>query len=540
TVMTNTSLSTTTNISGFYNFTGMSNGTYIVNASLAGYYINSTNVTIIGANVTDVNISLSPMPTYLVSGYVTDVSSGLPLDNVTVMTNTSLSTTTNISGFYNFTGMSNGTYIVNASLAGYYINSTNVTIIGANVTDVNISLSPMPTYLVSGYVTDVSSGLPLDNVTVMTNTSLSTTTNASGFYNFTGIFNKTYIVNASLSGYYINSTNVTINGANVTNVNISLSPLPTYFISGYVTNTSSGLPLDNATVMTNTSLSTTTNASGFYNFIGMSNGTYIVNASLAGYSINSTNVTIIGANVTDVNISLSAITDGGGSEDGSGGGGSSSVTYKISGYVRDSYTLKGLNNVNVTLNINSKTITDSTGYYIFSGLNNGSYNISTSFFGYFDNLMTTSINGADITDADIYITLAPIPCTDCHYSFNYMNDYGRPDFYVNQTLSNESVHEALDCKNCHTDTTVHPPPKSGWKWCEDCHASQQDNQTNKKRHNIVNNPWDNLYNGISTVYVTSCTECHDSTLYYNSKNIYGKQNGIDCDYCHSFPDNNIG
>jgi hypothetical protein len=120
-----------------------------------------------------------------------------------------------------------------------------------------------------------------------------------------------------------------------------------------------------------------------------------------------------------------------------------------------------------------------------------------------------------------------------------MNDSGRPDLYVNQTLVNESVHVALDCKDCHTNITVHPPPKSGWKWCEDCHASQQNPLTNKSRHNIVSNPWNNLYNGISAVNITTCKTCHETALYNNSINTYGREKGIDCDYCHTFPDNVI-
>lgn len=83
----------------------------------------------------------------------------------------------------------------------------------------------------------------------------------------------------------------------------------TYNLSGYVTNASSGVGLSGATVQTNTSLSTTTNASGFYNFTGLSNGTYIINASFAGYTTNSINKTINGANITNANISLSPTTD---------------------------------------------------------------------------------------------------------------------------------------------------------------------------------------------------------------------------------------
>ncbi len=1004
-VTTNTSNSTTTNASGFYNFTGLSNGTYIVNASLSGYDTNSTTAAINGSDVANANISLSPLPapTFLISGQVTNASSGIPLDNATVTTNTSLSTTTNASGFYNFTGLSNGTYLVNASLAGFTTNSTNVTVSGSNVTDVNISLSPLPvlTFMVSGFVTNASSGLPLGNATVMTNTSLSTITNVSGFYNFTGLPNGTYIVNASLAGYNTNSTNVNINGSNVTNANISLSPLPaqTYLISGYVTDASSGLTLSNASVTTNTSLSTTTNASGFYNFIGLSNRTYIVNASLAGYDTNSTTAVINGANVTNANISLSPVPappllppggfessgltgpvtlkvvtnrqailddpsgwDGGsttpsianlgnqwsgentmirwyvllmnssgrpaqninitskllfpngsiavtktsptnsfgiaeffqdmdrwlrfngsGSEGvytinatiitvdntsvvgnsnfiydewgcGSGGSGchrsqywqGSGVDSKdantwASGSIQNSpylhawdnfhsnsghggkgsigtgecltchrgfdgvdrqhnsrvtatpqysgglhngkanagctdchttfnsgtmpikqcYDCHPKKNNNLTVKTFNQTAASGFSYQPLTDpkimAHNGGQNIAcilchdnghkitkpydgipnnyteyqqctnchntynrhndtvsctvchsqdahvikvfardaayingstsssrgnctnchqnSSFLGTLltqpkagshsgsapqipvqfehsndinagnkwgsywtpgnqlsackychgltthntsalgritifkgNNTMNSSLangtwcrschysgysNYADMVntfsgenlpippaiipgtyyptsgafnhstykisaDQDCYtchgggasyasvspfmhdVTIGVMNCNLCHYDYSYMNSSGRPKLYVNQTFVNESVHAALNCQNCHTDTSAHPPPKSGWKWCEDCHAKQQNPNTNKSRHNIVNNPWNNLFNGISAVNITSCITCHNSTLYNNSKNTYGKQKGIDCDYCHAFPDNNIG
>ncbi len=498
---------------------------------------------------------------YYISGYVIDSSTGMSVSNANVTTNTSHSAATNNTGFYNFVNLSNGTYIVNANLAGYNNNSTNVTINGSDVTDANISLSPVPapasmttgsTYIISGYVTNASDGSHLSNVNVTTNAGLSKTTNGSGFYNFTGLSNGTYTLNANVAGYNTNSTNVTINGSDVTDANISLSPVPapasvtsgsTYIISGYVTNASDGSPLSNVNMTTNTSLFTVTNASGFYNFTGLSNGTYAVNANLAGYNTNSTNVTVNGSDFTGANISLSVSNGIGGNGTGVGLDAGTGNSYNISGYVLDSYTLNGLGGANVILNTSINTSMQSTsnltGFYIFTGLTNGSYNIKASLSGYPDNSTNITISGADITNAGIYLTLLSMQCTDCHYSFSYMNSSGRPDLYVNQTQVNESVHAALDCKDCHTNTAVHPPPKSGWKWCEDCHANQQNPPTNKSRHNIVSNPWNNLYNGISVVNITSCVTCHNPTLYNNSINTYGRESGIDCDYCHTFPDNVI-
>jgi len=97
----------------------------------------------------------------------------------------------------------------------------------------------------SGYITDVSSGLPLRGVSVRTNTGLLSITDSSGFYNFT-VFNGTYIINASIVGYDSNTTTITLNG-DATNVNISLTYHP-YNISGYIKEKSSDLPLSGVSV----------------------------------------------------------------------------------------------------------------------------------------------------------------------------------------------------------------------------------------------------------------------------------------------------
>lgn len=293
-----------------------------------------------------------------------------------------------------------------------------------------------------------------------------------------------------------------------------------YYISGYVTDSSTGEPLSNVNVTTNTSLSTITDTSGFYNFTDLDNGTYLINANLTGYSTNSAEWIINGTDIDTANISLMPLL---------------TPTYStISGYVLDSSTLEMLNGANVTTDTSMQTATDLTGFYIFSGLTNGNYIIRASLFTYFDNSTNQTISGADITNANIALT--PISCTDCHYNMTYLNSMGKAELYVNQTMVNESVHAALNCRDCHTKghNSIYAR-----KMCEDCHANQQNPQTNKSRHNIVNNPWNNIYGGISAVNITSCITCHNATLYDNSKNTYGKEKGIDCDYCHTFPDNVI-
>ena len=163
------------------------------------------------------------------------------------------------------------------------------------------------TYNISGYVTNTSSGLPLSGATVQTNTSLSTTTNATGFYKFTGVANGTYIVNASLFGYANNSINVTISGADVTNANISLSPLIYYTLSGHVINATSAAAISGATVTTDTGQTSTTNTTGDYNFTLIS-GDYLITASKYGYYENYITETVAGADVADIDIYLTPTT----------------------------------------------------------------------------------------------------------------------------------------------------------------------------------------------------------------------------------------
>ncbi|MCX9080926.1 MAG: carboxypeptidase regulatory-like domain-containing protein [Candidatus Methanoperedens sp.] len=172
-------------------------------------------------NTNYVDLEPTYKPGYNVSGYVTDISSGLPISGVFLQTNFNKNTTTNASGFYNFS-LKNSTYNINASKFGYGTNSTTVTVNGGDITNVNIKLVYHQSDI-SGYIIDESNGLPLSDVIVkVANTQLNMTTGADGFYSFTLIDGEHSLV-AILQNYAINSITVTINSANITNANISLS-----------------------------------------------------------------------------------------------------------------------------------------------------------------------------------------------------------------------------------------------------------------------------------------------------------------------------
>jgi hypothetical protein len=154
-------------------------------------------------------------------------------------------------------------------------------------------------------------------------------------------------------------------------------------------------------------------------------------------------------------------------------------------------------------------------------------------------------------------TLATTNCRGCHFSWTTMNNTkNAPTKYVNQTLFNTSVHgnsSVIDCQDCHTGShgtfeSGGGPEEYTWKWCECCHTVMP-TYANKTpiistgiglRHNLTRKPQYLYYNISGTLQtpleITTCTTCHDSTLYNNAKANFNRSASKDCTYCHPFPD----
>ena len=78
-----------------------------------------------------------------------------------------------------------------------------------------------------------------------------------------------------------------------------------YDISGYILDGGTGL--SGATVSINATQSTS-NATGYYILSGITNGTHTITATATGYSSNTLDKTVSGANITNANITLAALT----------------------------------------------------------------------------------------------------------------------------------------------------------------------------------------------------------------------------------------
>lgn len=152
-------------------------------------------------------------------------------------------------------------------------------------------------------------GLPLSNVNVLLTNgtdNFNTTTNIGGSFTIAGITNGNYTVTFEKNGYNFTpkNINVTINNANVNNVNSIATLAPIFKISGKINN-QLGLPVANVTVnLSGTSNQTvTTDSSGVFTFAGLTNGNYTVTPTRAGYIFtpSSLSITIDGNDVTNLN-----------------------------------------------------------------------------------------------------------------------------------------------------------------------------------------------------------------------------------------------
>jgi hypothetical protein len=378
----------TTDGSGHYAFTGLSNGSYTVTPTLAGYTFSPASLTptVSGADVTgqDFTATAAP-PTYSISGTV----SGAVVSGVTVsLTGAASGTaTTDLGGHYAFTGLSNGSYTVTPTSSGYTFSPASLTptVSGADVTGQDFTATAR-TWEISGTVSGtVVSGVTVSLSGAGTGTA---TTDLNGHYAFTGLSNGSYTVTPTSSGYTFSPASLTptVSGADVTGQDFT-STVTTYRIEGTVSGAiASGVSIALTGPVART---TTTDGSGHYAFTGLANGSYTVRPTLAGYAFTPTSLTptVSGADVTGQDFTaLAKIHVISGTVSGAG-----SVLLSLTGAASGSVT------------------TDANGAFAFSGLTNGSYTVTPSKQGYTFTPSSTNVTVSDasVTGVDFGATALP-------------------------------------------------------------------------------------------------------------------------------------
>lgn len=391
-----TTTTVTTNASGYFEFPGLVDGSYVVAPSLAGYTFGPATRTVLlaGADVTSATFSASRVPTYSVTGAI----SGAVLAGVTMtLDGTTGVTTTDLTGAFSLTGVPSGDYLLVPSLEDYVFDPASrvVTVSGASVAGQSFTATVSPSArTISGTVSgDVVAGVTvaLAGISPVTAT-VTVTTDAAGRFAFRGLGDGLYLVTPSLDGgYAFTPANclVTVSGPSVTSVAFSAAAV--LAISGKVSGAvAAGVII---TLAGDSDGVTATGFDGSYTFTGLPNGTYTVTPSLPGYVFGPTaaSVTLQGADSPGVDFVAAA-------------------THRIAG------TISGdvMAGVKVTLSGAGagEVTTDGTGSFEFTDLADGNYVVTPSLEGYtFDpDGLQVALPGAifgDVTNADFTATLVP-------------------------------------------------------------------------------------------------------------------------------------
>jgi hypothetical protein len=253
-----------------------------------------------------------------------------------------------------------------------------------------------PTYTISGSITPAASGAGAAVALTQNGTAVANATaDGSGNYSFPGIPNGTYTVAPAKSGFGFSPTsqNVTVNGTNQT-VPAFTATQVTWTVSGTVTPTAAGV----GTLLTlsgTASAAVTANTSGNYTFAGLANGSYVITPSKSGFTFSpaSLPVSVSGANVTGVNFTATAV-----------------PTWSISGTVTPA-SLGAGTLLTLSGTPSGTTTADSSGNYVFSGLQNGTYTVTPTKTGdtFNPTSQTVTVNGANVTGISFTAQAAPPP-----------------------------------------------------------------------------------------------------------------------------------
>ncbi|HYH00642.1 MAG TPA: carboxypeptidase regulatory-like domain-containing protein [Terriglobales bacterium] len=282
--------STKTSSLGSYTLANLPAGAITLAASAVGYTASSVQ-----ANVTAGATTTAPAITLVanfgaVSGTVRNAA-GTAIAGASVSYGGG-STTTNTSGVFSFAKVPVGTIQLVASATGYTTQSQNVTISGGVTSTANFTLSA-PTGTVTGRVTNVSTGGAIANATVRWSGG-STLTSSTGTYSLRNVTTGSQSITASATGYLTRTLKANVIGGATTTLNIPLATAGKITVRATFAN---GTAVSGATVTVKggviaTTVSGTTNTSGYYYSPWIPIGSYTITVAKSGYVTRSKTATV--------------------------------------------------------------------------------------------------------------------------------------------------------------------------------------------------------------------------------------------------------
>ncbi len=338
-------------------------------------------------NVTDYIVTTTASESFyldygvgVVSGHITDASTGFLLNGAVININGAEVTTGN-DGYFRFTDVVSGSNIPISANAMNYVTFADFIEVEVEENIVDISMTLLTEVgRVAGYVSHATTGEKLSGVIVQTG-QLIDTTETDGYYELYNVpISANVPVRAVLDGYAINASLINVSAGYNTH-NVALIP-NVATVSGRVTTEATGALLEGVVVTIN-QYSGSSNAAGYYEIEDIpvtSNAS--VSAVLAGFISSHAIISLVGG-INNLDIEL---------QDNPG---------SLSGWVRS--TLDGAVLVNVAVGVGpSYHTTSPTGAYLANGLATGTTLVTCSIVGYESFTVLFDIQeGANFLDIDL-------------------------------------------------------------------------------------------------------------------------------------------
>jgi len=367
--------------SGYYEFVLYPASDYIgsfnLKCSSSIYETTIDTVTVSAGNTIvskDVILHLLGILIVTVKDYVTNSSISQAQVSITP---SAKSGTTDTYGKITFTGLTPANYTITVTKTGYFQARTTTTVEIDQTTEVTIYMIPFSNIYVT--VKDNYTNTPINQASCLLNPgNILLLTNSQGQVSYVGLSSGSYTLTVSKIDYSTKTVDIQLGIGETKNIEVKLDPVlppqpqPSVEVStitGVVKDNNNNL-LENVTVvLAKDSVivsETLTNNEGMFMFYNLSTGTYNLEFAKDGYVSYSTTVVILTSQYISLEIVLERIPG-----------------YKISGYVKDKTTMKGLSSVTVKLLPNNLSITtDTNGYFEFTGLSEGNYEIVFTKSGY--------------------------------------------------------------------------------------------------------------------------------------------------------------
>jgi hypothetical protein len=316
--------------SGAYAISGVPEGSYTIEVSLAGYDTGAIGAfAVTGADITGKDLTLTKtaaeqLPgTYTVSGTIS-VSNGSPagakvqLRRDGAAVGAAVSAGTN--GAYTIINVTAGTYAIEVSLEGYDTGTSAAFTVSGNVTgkDLTLTKAGQGTYTVHGTITTSDNAsaagaqvrLRQGGEDVAGKTAAA---DGSGAYAISDVAPGTYTIEVSLAGYDTGTIEAFTVAATVHGKNLTLTKTEvhsgTYTVSGIIS-TSDNASAEGAAIQLRqdgvaVGAAASAAADGAYTIINVEPGNYTIDVSLANYYPDTiASFTVSAANVTGKDLNL--------------------------------------------------------------------------------------------------------------------------------------------------------------------------------------------------------------------------------------------